>query len=92
MRRRLAIVLLSLMLLPVGSAAALDVLAGNQCHVPADETLPGTLVVFCRNFLLEGSIEGDLLLAAVSATLEGSVEGNVYLLAGEPGPARQGRA
>lgn len=83
MRRRLAIVLLSLMLLPVGSAAALDVLAGNQCHVPADETLPGTLVVFCRNFLLEGSIEGDLLLAAVSATLEGSVEGNVYLLAGE---------
>ena len=83
MRRRLAIVLLALFLLPVGSVAALDVLAGNQCRVPADETLPGTLVVLCRDFLLEGSIKGDLLLAAVSASLEGSVEGNVYLLAGE---------
>ena len=83
MRRRIIIVLLALLMLPVGSATALDVLAGNQCRVPRDETLPGTLVVLCRNFLLEGNIEGDLLLAAVSASLEGSVEGNVYLLAGE---------
>lgn len=83
MRTRSLMVLLALLLLPVGSLAALDVLAGNQCRVPAEETRQGSLVVLCRNFTLEGSIEGDLLLATVSASIEGEVQGNVYLLGGE---------
>lgn len=76
------VVVLIILMLAQGVSAR-DVLQGDECVINADQTYDSSLIAMCRSFVLNGTIEGDLLLAAFTAEINGTVEGNVYVVAGE---------
>ncbi|MCB9453205.1 MAG: hypothetical protein H6672_17370 [Anaerolineaceae bacterium] len=65
-----------------GGTAAREIRQGDQCVIPADETIAGNLFVLCRTLTIDGVVNGDVLGAATSVTINGTVNGDVYLLAG----------
>lgn len=81
--RRALIVLLVLIFLSIGSASARDVIQGDQCRVPARQTIEGDLFVLCRTLEIDGVVEGNVIGAATTAQIGGRVAGSLYLLAGE---------
>lgn len=83
LKKRALFVLLVFMLLSVGSVSARDVVQGDQCRVPARQTIQGDLFVLCRTLELDGVVEGNLIGAATTAQINGRVEGSLYLVAGE---------
>jgi hypothetical protein len=83
---RLKLILLAVclgLIWTAGSAAAREVIQGNDCRVDRDEVIEGDVFVLCRTFVLDGQIHGNLMGATFEADLNGSVDGDVYLLAGQ---------
>lgn len=58
-------------------------LQANTCHIPQDETLVGTLFVFCQVLTIDGTLEGNLIGAAMDIALNGRVADGVYMLGGQ---------
>jgi hypothetical protein len=59
------------------------VIQGDDCVVEADQTIESNVLALCQTFTHNGTIKGDLFLAAFSAEINGPVEGNIYTLAGQ---------
>ncbi len=75
--------LLVVMFVSVGTASARDVLQGDECSIPASQTINGDLFVLCRTLEIDGVVNGNLIGAATTAVINGEVNGSLYLLAGE---------
>ncbi|MBW4439017.1 MAG: polymer-forming cytoskeletal protein [Pleurocapsa minor GSE-CHR-MK-17-07R] len=70
-------------LFTVGSVSARDVLRGDACTVDADEVIGQTLFATCRSLDIAGTVNGDVVAAAVTVTISGTVRGSVYIGAGK---------
>lgn len=63
-----------------GTAAARQFMQADSCTIPADETIVGTLFVFCQELTIDGTIDGNLIGAATNTTIRGEVADSVYLI------------
>lgn len=75
--RLLLVALLSLLM--GGTVFARGIQQGEDCHVPADAVITGTLFAFCQNLEIAGRIDGNLIGVGLRASISGEVRGNVYL-------------
>lgn len=83
MLRRLFIGLSVLLLMPTMLVAARDFRSGDLCNIPEDETINGTLFVFCEELVIQGIVNGDVIGATVRSNIEGVVDGSLYLVGGQ---------
>lgn len=83
MRRVRILVILVMALVMARLVLAHDVIQGSDCVIEADQVIEGNVLALCQTFVQNGTIKGDLILAAFTADIRGSVEGNVYALAGQ---------
>lgn len=77
----LLIVLLCMIFIP--SAAAREILSDVDCVVEADEVINGSLFVLCENLIVSGTVNGDLIGAALRAQIDGAINGNLYFVTGQ---------
>ena len=83
MRRVRILIILLAALLVARLVVARDVIQGNDCVVDADQIIDHNVLALCQTFTHNGTITGDLYLAAFTAEINGPVEGNIYTLAGQ---------
>jgi cytoskeletal protein CcmA (bactofilin family) len=83
MRRWWLCGLLVLLLLLTSPAGAREILQGDQCLVPARETIDDDLFVLCRTLEIDGVVTGNVLGIATTAEIDGRIGGNLYLAAGQ---------
>ena len=83
MRRVWIVIVLIVILAIARGAGARDVIQGDDCVIQANQTYESNLIAMCRNFVLNGSVDGDLFLVAFTAEINGEVEGNIYVLGGQ---------
>ena len=76
---RLFLLVALLSLLTCGAAFARGIQQGENCSVPADAVIQGTLFVFCQTLDIAGRVEGNVIGIGLRATISGDVSGNVYL-------------
>ncbi len=76
----LAVLTLSLFAAPT---AARQLIQGENCTVPTGETIVGTLFVFCQTLTVDGTLDGNLIGAAVNTNIRGNVTDGVYLIGGQ---------
>ena len=81
MPRRVHLLLLVALfsLLSSGVVLARAVQQGENCNIPAGETVQGTLFVLCQNLQIAGRVEGNLIGVGLRTTISGYVGENVYL-------------
>lgn len=75
--------LLISLLLSGGLVLASDILNANECTVPEDTVIEGTLFVLCQDLHINGRVNGDVIGAAVRTEIDGNINGNVYLVSGQ---------
>lgn len=73
--------LIGLILLIAGGAAATEVMQATTCTVEADEVVDGTLFAVCRDLTIDGRVDGPVIAAALTVQINGTVTDDVYLLA-----------
>ncbi|MBZ0277939.1 MAG: hypothetical protein K8I60_17460, partial [Anaerolineae bacterium] len=78
----LAGVLIALAVWFPGAVNAREIRQGDQCAIPAEETINGNVFILCRVLTIDGTVNGDILGMATSVILNGTVNGDIYLLAG----------
>lgn len=79
--KRLRIVLiLGLVLLLTGVVSARDVLQGDQCLIPAGETVKGDLFALCRDLVINGDVEGNVYALAFTVEVNGNIGDSLYLI------------
>ena len=66
-------------LLTSGAVFARAMHRGENCSVPADTVIQGSLFVFCQNLDIAGKVEGNLIGIGLRATITGEIGRNVYL-------------
>ena len=81
MPKSLRLVLLAILvgLLTAGVAFARAMQQGENCNVPADTVVQGSMFTFCQNLNIAGKIEGNLIGIGLRTTITGEVGKNVYL-------------
>ncbi|MCY3779438.1 MAG: hypothetical protein OXG78_03930 [Chloroflexi bacterium] len=67
-------------LLTGGAVLARATQQGENCSVPAGETVRGSLFAFCQNLDIAGKIEGNLIGIGLRTTITGDIGENVYLI------------
>ena len=65
--------------LATGVAFARELRQGENCIIPADAVVKGTLFIFCQNLTVAGRVEGNLVGIGLRATISGEIGENVYL-------------
>jgi len=75
------IVLLAIILLPLGSAKAMDAKTGDSIYVSKDEIVNGNLYAAGNTITVDGNISGDLIVAAETVNVNGRVEGDIIAAA-----------
>ncbi len=83
MRWRWRLLMILMVLLLASPVGARGVVQGDNCVIPAGDSIEGDVFVLCRVFVLNGQIDGNLIGLAFDAELRGSVTGNVYMIAGQ---------
>jgi len=68
---------LALILLPLGSAQAMDSKTGNSIYVTKDEIVSGTFYAVGNTVTIDGAITGDLLAIGQTINVNGEVGGNI---------------
>lgn len=58
---------------------ARDSIQGENCRIPAETVIKGTLFVFCQNLQIEGRVTGNVIGIALRADISGKISENVYL-------------
>jgi hypothetical protein len=66
-----------------GTAFARDILRGDNCTIPADQVIEGTLFVLCETLDIRGTVTGDIIGASLRGAIAGDIQGSIYLLGGE---------
>ncbi len=81
MRKALRLTLLAtfISLLATGVVFARELRQGENCAIPADAVVKGTLFIFCQNLSIAGRVEGNLIGISLRATISGEIGKNVYL-------------
>lgn len=77
-----AAVVAALVLLP-GAVSARATLQGDVCVVEADQVIAGNLFALCGTLVINGTVAGDVIGAAVYAEARGDIQGDIYLAAGQ---------
>lgn len=77
----LLIALLCMIIIP--PVAAREILNDVDCVVEADEVIQGSLFVLCENLIVNGTVNGDLIGAALRARIDGTINGNLYFVTGQ---------
>jgi hypothetical protein len=80
--RRLLLCLM-FMLLMTGTVRAREVVQGDFCMIPADQTVEGNLYVVCRELQIDGRVTGSIIGAATKAQINGTIDGNILMAAGQ---------
>lgn len=80
MRKQRVILAILAVLLLAGTTLAREIVQGRQCHINANQTIHGTLFVFCEELTVAGRVEGHVFGGAIRADITGEVTGNLYLL------------
>ena len=68
-----------LCLLSAGTTFARSLRQGEECTVPADMVIEGTLFTLCQNLIIAGRVEGNVIGIGLRSEISGDVGGNVYL-------------
>ena len=76
----ISLLALSVLLFPT-SALAFDGRSGDRVVVAADEVLDDDLYVTAREFVLDGTVNGDVIAAGQTVTINGKVEGDLIAAA-----------
>ena len=81
MRRaiRLTLIATLISLLATGLAFARELRQGEDCTIPADAVVRGTLFAFCQNLTIAGRVEGNVIGIGLRANISGEIGKNVYL-------------
>ncbi|MCE2473657.1 MAG: polymer-forming cytoskeletal protein [Anaerolineae bacterium] len=66
-------------LLTTGVVFARELRQGENCTIPADTVIKGSLFTFCQNLTIAGRVEGNLIGIGLRATISGEIGKNVYL-------------
>jgi hypothetical protein len=82
-RRVRYLLVFSALLSIVGTVSARQLIQGDNCRIAADETLVGTVFVFCQQLTIDGTLEGNLIGAATNTDIRGTVADGIYLLGGQ---------
>lgn len=75
------ILVFALLLLPFGTAKALDTKAGDSIYVPKEEIISGNFYAAGNTITVDGNISGDLIAVAQTITVNGNVEGDIIVAA-----------
>lgn len=75
-------VIAGLLVLP-GAVGARATMQGDTCVVEAATVIEGNLYALCGTLIIDGTVTGDVIGAALYVTINGTVQGNVYLAAGQ---------
>lgn len=76
---RLTLFTAALCLLAVGATFARSLHQGEDCTVPADTVVKGSLFTFCQNLIIAGRVEGNVIGIGLRTQITGEVGRNVYL-------------
>ena len=76
---RLFLFAAALSLLSTGVVLARVMQQGEDCLVPADEVIKGTLFILCQNLTIAGRVEGNVIGIGLRTVISGEVGDNVYL-------------
>lgn len=76
---RLILFATALCLLAAGATLARSLRQGEECTVPADTAIEGTLFTLCQNLMIAGRVEGNVIGIGLRSEISGDVAGNVYL-------------
>ena len=76
---RLTLLATWICLLSAGGVFARDLRQGEDCAVPADVVVKGSLFVFCQNLTIAGRVEGNLIGVGLRTRISGEIGKNVYL-------------
>jgi len=71
----------ALILLPFGTAKALDTKAGDSIYVPKEEIVSGNFYAAGNTITIDGNISGDLIAVAQTVNVNGNVEGDIIVAA-----------
>ncbi len=79
------LVLLGLLSALWGTVSAAESYQGDQCVIPAGETIDSDVYVICNTLTIEGTVRGDVIGAVWSAMIapQGQVTGDIWLVGGQ---------
>jgi hypothetical protein len=80
--RRLLLSLIFILLM-TGTVSARDVVQGDSCVIPIDQTIEGNLYVVCRELQVDGHVTGSIIGAATRAHINGIIDGDILMAAGQ---------
>ncbi|NWF68523.1 MAG: polymer-forming cytoskeletal protein [Chloroflexi bacterium] len=83
MRRLIVTLLLLLWTGTLRPTHAREIVQGDSCLIPPEQTISGNLYAVCRELRIAGRVEGSVIGAATSATLSGTVTGDVFMASGQ---------
>ena len=76
---RLILFAAALCLLSASATFARSLRQGEECTVPADTVIEGTLFTLCQNLIVAGRVEGNVIGIGLRSEISGDVGGSVYL-------------
>ena len=76
---RVLFLLFILLLLPPSLIFAREIRQGNECLVEENEVVEGNLFALCEDLIIDGTVNGSVLGAALHAEINGDVNGSIYL-------------
>jgi len=76
---RLIIFATALCLLAASVTFARSMQQGENCTVPVDMVIEGSLFTLCQNLVIAGTVTGNVIGIGLRAEISGEVGGNVYL-------------
>lgn len=80
MRRFRKSLVFTLIFLTAVTVSARQYLQADHCVIDAEETIVGTLFVFCQNLVIDGVLNGNLIGAATNTIINGEITNGVYLI------------
>ncbi|MGB7337526.1 MAG: polymer-forming cytoskeletal protein [Phototrophicaceae bacterium] len=83
MFRKWFIVVFLLMLTPMITVQARDILANDVCTIDESMTIQGTVFAFCEELYIDGTVNGDVFAATIRTEINGTVHGSVYIISGQ---------
>ena len=76
---RLTLIATFISLLATGLVFARELRQGEDCTIPVDAVVKGTLYAFCQNLSIAGRVEGNVIGIGLRASISGEIGKNVYL-------------
>lgn len=80
LKRLRLLIILGIILLFTGTVSARDVLQGDQCLIPSNETVQGDLFALCRDLVIDGHVEGNVYALAFTVEVNGTIADSLYLI------------